>query len=191
MIGLPIEQMLLVMWNQKWPQVTHSKASPPKRHVLNITTNKLCTSASIVSVSAFALSVSSMVIRILILGKHKDHDVTIRKSQPIVKAEIDKYVEQFNLNVETLLIRKSEIEKQIRSLTEQNNMSKRQIQQAFDDLRGKIAQQEKEVLAKCDQNLSDNLSDLDKSAKQIVRKIDELKSYSDDDGRSHKKRLGK
>jgi hypothetical protein len=41
-------------------------------------------------------------------GKHKDHDVkTIRKSQPIVKAEIDKYVEQFNLNVETLLIRKS------------------------------------------------------------------------------------
>ncbi len=179
MIELLIEQMLLVMWNQKWPQVTHSKASPPKRHVLNITTNKLCTSASIVSVSAFALSVSSMVIQFLILGKHKDHDVkTIRKSQPIVKAEIDKYVEQFNLNVETLLIRKSEIEKQIRSLTEQNNMSKRQIQQAFDDLRGKIAQQEKEVLAKCDQNLSDNLSDLDKSAKQIVRKIDELKSYS-------------
>lgn len=96
----------------------------------------------IASANVSVLSVLSMVIRQLSIGKHKDHDVkTIRKSQPIVKAEIDKYVESFNLNVETLLIRKSEIEKQIRSLTEQNNMSKRQIQQAFDDLRSKISQQ--------------------------------------------------
>lgn len=70
--------------------------------------NKYCTSASIVSVSAYVLSVLSMVKLCVSSGKHKDHDVkTIRKSQPIVKAEIDKYVEQFNLNVETLLIRKS------------------------------------------------------------------------------------
>jgi hypothetical protein len=63
-------------------------------------------------------------------------------------------------------------------LTEQNNVSKRQIQQAFDDLRAKISQQEKEVLSKCDQNLTDNLAELDKSAKQIVRRIDELKSHT-------------
>lgn len=81
-------------------------------------------------------------------------------------------MEQFNLNVETLLIKKSEIEKTIRSLTEQNNTSKKQVQQAFDDLRNKIGLQEKEILGKCDQNLADNLAELDKSAKQIVRKID-------------------
>ena len=37
--------------------------------------------------------------------------------------------------METLLIKKSEIEKQVRSLTEQNNVSKKQIQQAFEDFR--------------------------------------------------------
>ncbi len=36
-------------------------------------------------------------------------------------------------------------------------MSKKQIQQAFDDLRNKIAQQEREILSRCDQNLNDNL----------------------------------
>lgn len=70
------------------------------------------------------------------------------------------------------MIKKSEIEKTIRSLTEQNNTSKKQVQQAFDDLRNKIGLQEKEILGKCDQNLADNLAELDKSAKQIVRKID-------------------
>lgn len=42
-----------------------------------------------------------------------------------------------------LQIKKSEFEKQIRNLTEQNNTSKRQIQQAFDDLRAKIGNQER------------------------------------------------
>lgn len=44
------------------------------------------------------------------LGKHKDHDVkTVRKSQPIIKAEIDNYIDKYEGNVEGLLIRKSEI----------------------------------------------------------------------------------
>ncbi len=44
------------------------------------------------------------------IGKHKDHDVkTLRKSQPLVKSEVDKYLERFDHNVETLLIKKSEI----------------------------------------------------------------------------------
>lgn len=86
----------------------HSRVFHPKKHVPSIMNNKYCTSASIVSVSVFVPSVLSMVKLYVSSGKHKDHDVkTIRKSQPIVKAEIDKYVEQFNLNVETLLIRKS------------------------------------------------------------------------------------
>lgn len=45
--------------------------------------------------------------------------------------------------METLLIKKSEIEKQVRSLTEQNNVSKKQIQQAFEDMHKKIELQEK------------------------------------------------
>lgn len=45
----------------------------------------------------------------------------------------------------------------MRGITEQNNVSKRQIQQAFDDLRAKIAAQEKDILMKCDQNLSESL----------------------------------
>ena len=44
-------------------------------------------------------------------------------------------------NIEGLLIKKSEVEKQVRSLNEQNNVSKRQIQQAFEDLRAKINSQ--------------------------------------------------
>lgn len=33
------------------------------------------------------------------------------------------------------------------------------------------------MLSKCDQNLSDNLSELEKTSKKIVNKIDTLKSY--------------
>lgn len=44
------------------------------------------------------------------VGKHKDHDVkTVRKSQPIVKAEIDNYLDQFQNNIQSLLIRKSQV----------------------------------------------------------------------------------
>ena len=46
-------------------------------------------------------------------------------------------------NIEGLMIKKSEIWKEIKSITDQNNVTKRQIQQAFDDLRTKIANQEK------------------------------------------------
>lgn len=49
-----------------------------------------------------------MVLLEKYLGKHKDHDVkTVRKSQPIVKAEIDNYIDKYEGNVESLLIRKS------------------------------------------------------------------------------------
>lgn len=57
-------------------------------------------------------------------------------------------------------------------------MSKKQIQQAFDDLRNKIAQQEREVLARCDDNLADNLSELEKISKNIARRIEDLRGYS-------------
>jgi hypothetical protein len=41
-------------------------------------------------------------------GKHKDHDVkTLRKSQPLIKAEVDKLIEQFDSNTEKLMVRKS------------------------------------------------------------------------------------
>jgi hypothetical protein len=50
-------------------------------------------------------------------------------------------------------------------------MSKKQIQQAFDDLKNKIAQQEREIFGKCDQNLNDNLGELEKTSKTINRKI--------------------
>lgn len=56
---------------------------------------------------------------------------TVRKSQPLVKSEVEGSLEKLENNIEGLLIRKSESEKNIRSLTEQNNVSKRQIQQAF------------------------------------------------------------
>ena len=95
------------------------------------------------------------------LGKHKDHDVkTVRKAQPIVKTEVGGSLERIENNVEGLMIRKSEVDKQIRSLTEQNNVSKRQIQQAFEDLRAKINAQEKEILVRWDQGLNDNIEEL-------------------------------
>ena len=57
-------------------------------------------------------------------------------------------------NADSLLIRKSEVEKQIRNINEQNIDTTRQIQQAFEDLRAKINAQEKEILSRCDQNAS-------------------------------------
>ena len=85
---------------------------------------------------------------------------TVRKAQPIVKTEVGGSLERIENNVEGLMIRKSEVDKQIRSLTEQNNVSKRQIQQAFEDLRAKINAQEKEILVRWDQGLNDNIEEL-------------------------------
>lgn len=69
---------------------------------------KYCIFVLTANANVYAHSVSSMVRILTILGKHKDHDVkTIRKSQPLVKAEVDKYLERFDHNVETLLIKKS------------------------------------------------------------------------------------
>jgi hypothetical protein len=61
--------------------------------------------------------------------------------------------------------------------TEQNSLTKKQIEQTFEDFRKKIMQKEKELLGKCDQNLSDNLSELEKCSKNIGKKIDELRVY--------------
>lgn len=42
------------------------------------------------------------------LGKHKDHNVkTVRKSQPIVKTEVEAYLDRFENNVQSLQIKKS------------------------------------------------------------------------------------
>jgi hypothetical protein len=45
------------------------------------------------------------------------------------------------------------VEKNIRSLNDQNNQAKSQIQKAFDEVRNTLAIKEKEILAKCDANL--------------------------------------
>jgi ABC-type proline/glycine betaine transport system ATPase subunit len=53
------------------------------------------------------------------------------------------------------LIKKNEVEKNIRVLNEQNSQSKRQIQQAFEELRQKIDMQEREILSRCDSQLNE------------------------------------
>ena len=91
-------------------------------------------------------------------GKHKDHDVkTIKKSAPAVKVELEKFVEKIESSIENLSIKKSEVEKSIRSFNEQNGQQKRQIQSAFEEVRLKLAQKEKEILAKFDSDLSESV----------------------------------
>lgn len=65
-------------------------------------------------------------------GRHKEHDVkTIKKSSPLIKAELEKTVDKIESSIENLLIRKSEVEKNIRTISDQNAQSKRQVQSAF------------------------------------------------------------
>lgn len=45
-----------------------------------------------------------------------------------------------------MLIRKSEVEKNIRTISDQNAQSKRQVQSAFEEVRNKLALKEKEIL---------------------------------------------
>lgn len=91
-------------------------------------------------------------------GRHKDHDVkTIKKASPAVKAELEKSVDRIESSIENLLIRKSEVEKAIRTSNEQNAQQKRQIQSAFEEVRLKLAQKEKEILAKFDADLAESL----------------------------------
>ncbi len=64
---------------------------------------------------------------------------TIKKASPAVKAELEKSVDRIESSIENLLIRKSEVEKAIRTSNEQNAQQKRQIQSAFEEVRLKIA----------------------------------------------------
>lgn len=52
------------------------------------------------------------------------------------------------------------MEKSIRTFNEQNGQQKRQIQSAFEEVRLKLAQKEKEILAKFDSDLSDSVLEL-------------------------------
>lgn len=73
-------------------------------------------------------------------GKHKEHDVkTIKKSAPTVKAELEKTTDKIESSIENLLIKKSEVEKSIRTISDQNAQTKRQIQSAFEEVRNKLA----------------------------------------------------
>jgi hypothetical protein len=73
--------------------------------------------------------------------------------------------------VENLLVRKSEVEKNIRYLNDQNNQSKGQIQKAFEEVRNALAIKEKELLAKCDSNLEESLEELEKGVRTIIKRI--------------------
>lgn len=55
-----------------------------------------------------------------------------------MKSELETSLDKIESNIENLLIRKNEVEKNIRLLSEQNSQSKRQIQQAFEDIRSKL-----------------------------------------------------
>lgn len=112
-------------------------------------------------------------------GKHKEHDVkTIKKSAPIIKTELEKTVDKIESSIENLLIRKSEVEKNIRTVSDQNAQSKRQIQSAFEEVRSKLAQKEKEILERFDQELTDSVEEQEKSIKAIIKKIEDMKGYS-------------
>ena len=63
---------------------------------------------------------------------------------------MEKTVDKVESSIENLLIRKSEVEKNIRSLSEQNSQTKRQVQSAFEEVRGKLALKEKEILSRLD-----------------------------------------
>lgn len=96
----------------------------------------------------------------------------------MVKGDLEKIVDKIESTIENLLIKKSEVEKSIRGFSDQNGQQKRQIQSAFEEVRIKLAQKEKEVLAKLDQELNDSVEELEKSTKGIIKRIEELKGYS-------------
>jgi hypothetical protein len=87
-------------------------------------------------------------------------------------------LDKIESSIENLLIRKSEAEKSVRTLHDQNAQSKRQIQSAFEEVRNKLAIQEKEILSKFDNSLTDAVQDYEKAIKGILKRIDDLKSYS-------------
>ena len=103
---------------------------------------------------------------------------TIKKAAPTVRAELEKNVDKIESSIESLLIRKSEVEKTIRGFSDQNSQQKRQVQSAFEEVRIKLAQKEKEILAKLDHELNASVEELDKSIKGIIKRIDDLKGYS-------------
>ena len=96
----------------------------------------------------------------------------------MIKGDLEKIVDKIESTIENLLIKKSEVEKAIRGFSDHNGQQKRQIQSAFEEVRIKLAQKEKEVLAKLDQELNDSVEELEKSTKGIIKRIEELKGYS-------------
>ncbi len=85
---------------------------------------------------------------------------TLKKAHPLIKGELEAYLDKIEAAVENLLVRKSEVDKNIRYLNDQNNQAKGQIQKAFEEVRNTLALKEKELLAKCDSNLEESLEEL-------------------------------
>jgi phage shock protein A len=95
-----------------------------------------------------------------------------------VRGELEKTIDKIESSIENLLIRKSEVEKSIRTYSDQNAQTKRQVQSAFEEVKAKLALKEKEILGRLDQDLNEAVDELEKSIKTIIKKIEDLKGYS-------------
>jgi len=69
-------------------------------------------------------------------------------------------LDRIESSIENLLIRKNEVEKNLRVLNEQNSNAKRQIQQSFEEVRAKLDIQERDLLSRCDSQLTEAMEEL-------------------------------
>ncbi len=105
-------------------------------------------------------------------GVHRTHDVlNIKKAYPIIFEKTQEIGKHISNKVGELSLIKQNIDKKKEDINSINNKCKNEIKIAFDELRKKINDKEKEVLIKTETTLNDSISELNTYNHIIQSKI--------------------
>ena len=105
-------------------------------------------------------------------GIHKTHEVlNIKKAYPIIYGKTQELVNFLMNNVGDLNKYGQQLEKKKGEIAALNNKCRNEIRGAFEQIRSKLNEKEKEILTKTEDTLKDNISELNTYSRVIQSKV--------------------
>ena len=111
----------------------------------------------------------------VIHGSHRGHNVSLlKKAYPQIVNAMEDLTEQVGKKIDNLDLQDKRFEARKRELVEQNHAAKQVMANAFEDLRKRIDQKERELMKQCDLKAQECIDELDGSTRLILGRIEHL-----------------
>ena len=108
----------------------------------------------------------------IVHGAHKNHEVlNIKKAYPLILSKVQDLYKNISEKIKELSISKNNIEQKKRNIDAINTRCKNEIKNAFEIIRIRLNEKEKEIIEKTESTLKDNLNELNTYQHVIESKI--------------------